>query len=112
MQFHRLEYVLLGIEPHAIHPSVAIGKMPYEAFLSAFANLFETDELSTYLHEWHVGCQFRGVVEAASVYVLVGEIVQQVTPGLQTQFLLQEFGSLGADTRQVRKFGVKDGSTH
>ena len=44
--------------------------------------------------------------------MLVGEIVQQVAPGLKTQFLLQEFGTLGADPRQVSKFCVENGGAH
>jgi hypothetical protein len=86
--------------------------MTYKALLPALAHLLETDELPANLHERHVGGQFRGAVEAASVYMLVGEIIQQVAPGLQTQFLLQQVGPLGTYTRQISKFGVKDRGAH
>ena len=112
VQLHRLQYILLGVEPNAVHPAVPVSKMPYKALPSALAHLLETDELSADLHKGHVGSKFRRAVKPAPIYVLVGEIVQQVAPGLQTQFLLQGFGTLRTDTRQIRQLCFKKRSAH
>ena len=98
-------YALLDVsdamKPGDVEEHLSIPEVSCQSMLTSFACLFETEELPQHLYEGHFCGQFADFVEAAAVDVLVGEVIQQVVPGFDTQLHLQHLCPLRADAWQV-----------
>ena len=101
MELERLEQIAGAVEPHAVHPAVAVGEVRHETLLASRTYGLHADELTPQLHIRHLGENLRGAVEPRAVDVAVREIEQQVLPGGEAQLLLQHLGTLRPDAGEI-----------
>ena len=101
--------ILSPPEPHQVYHPVSIGKVGHHALSpGTHTVLVETQDLTLYLHKGHVGRHLAYQVDAAAVYVLVGEVLQQSTPRRYVQLVAQYISLLGPHARQVHDVLVQD----
>ena len=95
-------------EPHQIADARAVGEMSDDANLPwSHGKFLKTQDVAFHLYVGIRG-KFVDGVELRTVHMLIGEILQQVAKGLDAQFPLQQFLSLGAYARQVFDVLVED----
>ena len=90
-----------ALEPNQIHHTRSIGKMSDQTPLAAFSYRFKTQNLPFQLDIGHVSVYFMDIIKTATVYIFIGEIIQQIMQGKDIQLLVQHCRPLGADTLQI-----------
>ena len=94
-------YIADAVEPNQIHQHIAIRKVGNQMFFPARTCFLETQNLTFHLHKRHIRRQLIYHVEPATVYMLIGEIIEQVVPRVDIQLLTQHLGSVRPYARQI-----------
>ena len=92
---------LQTLKPNGIHYSCAVRKMANQPTLASFAKGLETQELSTQLNIRHITIYLSDGINAATVYILIREIIQQVLKGNDIKFLSQQRSALRTYSGQI-----------
>ena len=95
--------IFSSIKPCQVHHfSTSVRKVGNDTLLTCtHLKSLETQDVPFYLYKWHVTRQFTDAVQAASVYVLIGEVLQQVAICYNAQFLVEHLLALRAYPWQV-----------
>ena len=80
--------ILRALEPNKVYNAVSVGEMGNDAFASSACIIFFKAEDSSFdLYERHVRTQLVYGIDAASVYVFIRVVFEQVTVRLDMKFL-------------------------
>ena len=79
-------------------------------FAGTYLKGFETEDMSLHLYERHVAVQFADTVQAAPIYMFVGEILQQVAKRVDAQFVAEHLTPVGTHARQVLDVLLEQGN--
>ena len=97
-----LSGILAAVEPHQVHDARAVAEVGHDTLPSRpHLEGLETQNTPHDLHKGHVARQLADGVDLAAVNVLIGIALQQVTIGLDAEFLTQHLLAIGAYARQV-----------
>ena len=94
--------VFSPVKPRQVHHfSATISEMCHYTFLAGtHLESFKTQYVAFHLDKRHVAIQFAYAVKSAAVHMLIWIILEQVTVGLDAEFIAQQLLAVRANARQ------------
>ena len=90
-----------ALKPYQIDHTRSIREVCHQPALTAFTQRFETKNLAFQLNVRHIAVYLMHVIKTASIYIFIGEIIQEVVQGKDVQFLIQHSSPLRTNPLQV-----------
>ena len=85
-----IEQVFDALKPHQVHKARAVCEMSYQPAPSAFASSLETHDFTFQLDIRHGSIYLMNGIDAASVHILIGEIIEQIMERVDSKLLAQQ----------------------